>query len=66
VLLAAVAGLETRASLQTRVGIATALVVVSDLIRSGEARERRMVAPTARVAPGEAEYIARDHDFRRR
>ena len=36
-LIAAVTGLKTRASLQTRVGIATGLVVVGDLIGSGDA-----------------------------
>jgi class 3 adenylate cyclase/predicted ATPase/tRNA A37 threonylcarbamoyladenosine biosynthesis protein TsaE len=49
-LIAAVAGLETRASLQTRVGIATGLVVVGDLIRSGEAQERRSVGETPNLA----------------
>jgi hypothetical protein len=39
-LVAAVAGLKTRAPLQTRVGIATGLVVVSDLIGSGTAQEQ--------------------------
>ena len=39
-LIAAVAGLKTRAPLQTRVGIATGLVVVGDLIGSGEAQEQ--------------------------
>src|SRR5262245_48115205 len=38
-LIAAVAGLKTRASLQTRVGIATGLVVVGDLIGSGDVQE---------------------------
>jgi len=39
-LIAAVAGLNTRTSLQTRVGIATGVVVVGELIGSGEAQER--------------------------
>ena len=39
-LVTAVGALETHASLQTRVGIATGLVVVGDLIGSGEAQER--------------------------
>ncbi len=39
-LIAAVVGLKTRASLQTRVGIATGLVVVGDLMDSGNATER--------------------------
>ena len=38
-LIAAVGGLKTHASLQTRVGIATGLVVVGSLIGSGEAHE---------------------------
>ena len=46
-LIAAVSALKTHASLQTRVGIATGLVVVGDLIGSGEARERRIVGETA-------------------
>jgi class 3 adenylate cyclase/predicted ATPase len=47
---AAVAGLETRASLQTRVGIATGLVVVGDRIGSWEAHERRIVGETPNLA----------------
>jgi len=39
-LVAAVPGLKTSASLQARVGIATGLVVVGDLIGSAEAKER--------------------------
>ena len=39
-LVAAVGGLKTHASLQTRVGIATGLVVVGDLIGSGAAQEQ--------------------------
>jgi hypothetical protein len=42
-LIAAVASLKTHAPLQTRVGIATGLVVVGDLIGSGEAQERGIV-----------------------
>src|SRR5262249_31532085 len=45
-LTAAVAGLKTRASLQSRVGIATGLVVVGDLIGSGDAQERGIVGET--------------------
>jgi hypothetical protein len=45
-----VTGLKTRASLQTRVGIATGLVVVGDLIGSGEAQERGIVGETPRPA----------------
>ena len=39
-LVQAVAGLKSSAPLQTRVGIATGLVVVGDLVGSGEAQER--------------------------
>ncbi len=49
-LIAAVPGLKTRASLQTRVGIATGLVVVGDLIGSGEAQERGIVGETPNLA----------------
>jgi class 3 adenylate cyclase/predicted ATPase len=49
-LIAAVAGLKTRASLQTRVGIATGLVVVGDLIGSGDAQERGIVGETPNLA----------------
>ncbi len=49
-LIAAVGGLKTRASLQTRVGIATGLVVVGDLIGSGEAQERGIVGETPNLA----------------
>jgi class 3 adenylate cyclase len=49
-LIAAVKGLKTRAPLQTRVGIATGLVVVGDLIGSGEAQERGIVGETPNLA----------------
>jgi class 3 adenylate cyclase len=49
-LIAAVTGITTRASLQTRVGIATGLVVVGDLIGSGEAQERGIVGETPNLA----------------
>jgi class 3 adenylate cyclase len=49
-LIAAVTGLKTRASLQTRVGIATGVVVVGDLIGSGEAQERGIVGETPNLA----------------
>ena len=49
-LIAAVAGLKTRAALQTRVGIATGLVVVGDLVGSGEAQERGIVGETPNLA----------------
>jgi class 3 adenylate cyclase/tetratricopeptide (TPR) repeat protein len=50
-LVAAVSDLKaTRAPLQTRVGIATGLVVVGDLIGSGEAQERGIVGETPNLA----------------
>src|SRR5499427_1726684 len=49
-LIAAVAGLKTPTSLQTRVGIATGLVVVGDLTGSGEAQERGVVGETPNLA----------------
>jgi class 3 adenylate cyclase/predicted ATPase len=49
-LVAAVAGLKPNAPLQTRVGIATGLVVVGDLIGSGEAQERGIVGETPNLA----------------
>jgi predicted ATPase len=49
-LISALAGLKMRASLQTRIGIATGLVVVGDLIGSGEAQERGVVGETPNLA----------------
>ena len=49
-LIAAVGGLKSSASLQTRVGIATGLVVVGDLIGSGDAQERGIVGETPNLA----------------
>jgi class 3 adenylate cyclase len=49
-LVAAVGSLKTHAPLQTRVGIATGLVVVGDLIGSGEALERGIVGETPNLA----------------
>ncbi len=49
-LIAAVTGLKTRASLQTRVGIATGLVVVGDLIGAGAAQEQAIVGETPNLA----------------
>ena len=47
---AAVSALKAPVSLQTRVGIATGLVVVGDLIGSGEAQERGIVGDTPNLA----------------
>ena len=49
-LIAAVSALKTPTSLQTRIGIATGLVVVGDLIGSGEAQERGIVGETPNLA----------------
>ena len=49
-LIVAVAGLKTRAPLQTRVGIATGLVVVGDLIGAGAAQEQAVVGETPNLA----------------
>ena len=49
-LVAAVTALKTRAPLQTRVGIATGLVVVGDLIGSGAAQEQAIVGETPNLA----------------
>src|SRR3954470_12391020 len=48
--IASVIALKTPTSLQTRVGIATGLVVVGDLIGSGEAQERGIVGETPNLA----------------
>ena len=49
-LVAAVSGLKTRAALQTRVGTATGLVVVGDLIGSGASQEQAIVGETPNLA----------------
>jgi class 3 adenylate cyclase/predicted ATPase len=49
-LVSAVTALKTHAALQTRVGMATGLVVVGDLIGSGEAQERGIVGETPNLA----------------
>src|SRR6476469_6274713 len=49
-LIAAVGALKATSPLQTRVGIATGLVVVGDLIGSGEAQERGIVGETPNLA----------------
>jgi class 3 adenylate cyclase len=49
-LVGAVSAVKTHAPLQTRVGIATGLVVVGDLIGSGEAQERGIVGETPNLA----------------
>jgi class 3 adenylate cyclase/predicted ATPase len=49
-LVQAVGGLKSKAALQTRVGIATGLVIVGDLIGSGAAQEQAVVGETPNVA----------------
>ena len=49
-LVAAVSGLKTHAPLQTRIGIATGLVVVGDLIGSGGSQEQAIVGETPNLA----------------
>jgi class 3 adenylate cyclase/predicted ATPase len=49
-LVGAVGGLKTHAALQTRVGIATGLVVVGDLIGSGASQEQAIVGETPNLA----------------
>jgi class 3 adenylate cyclase len=49
-LIAAVSALNAPVSLRTRIGIATGLVVVGDLIGSGEAQERGIVGETPNLA----------------
>jgi class 3 adenylate cyclase len=49
-LVAAVNDLKTQAALQTRVGIATGLVVVGDLIGSGASQEQAIVGETPNLA----------------
>ena len=45
-------GLKSSAPLQTRVGIATGLVIVGDLIGSGAAQEQTVVGETPNLAAG--------------
>ena len=47
---AAVSGLKTHRSLQTRIGIATGLVVVGDLIGSGASQEQAIIGETPNLA----------------
>ncbi|WP_076858739.1 adenylate/guanylate cyclase domain-containing protein [Bradyrhizobium mercantei] len=49
-LVAAVSGLKTNAPLKTRVGIATGLVVVGDLVGSGASQEQAIVGDTPNLA----------------
>ena len=49
-LVTTVGGLKTHAALQTRVGIATGLVVVGDLVGTGASREQAIVGETPNLA----------------
>jgi class 3 adenylate cyclase len=49
-LIAAVGSLKSSVSLQSRVGVATGLVVVGDLVGSGDAQERGIVGETPNLA----------------
>jgi class 3 adenylate cyclase len=49
-LITAIGALKSSSPLQTRVGIATGLVVIGDVIGSGEAQERRIVGETPNLA----------------
>jgi class 3 adenylate cyclase len=49
-LIAAVAALKTRSTLQTRVGIATGVVVVGDIVDAGGSQERGIVGETPNLA----------------
>src|SRR6476659_7941601 len=49
-LVTAASGLKTHAALQTRMGIATGLVVVGDLIGSGTSQEQAVVGETPNLA----------------
>ena len=49
-MVAAVTALKSSVPVQTRIGIATGLVVVGDLIGSGEAQERGIVGETPNLA----------------
>ena len=49
-LMTAVTALKTRATLQTRVGIATGLVVVGDLMDAGHVQERGIIGETPNLA----------------
>ena len=49
-MVAAIGDLKTHAALQTRVGIATGLVVVGDLIGSGASQEQAIVGETPNLA----------------
>ena len=65
-LIAAVGALKSSAPLQTRVGIATGLVVVGDLIGSGEAQERGDCRRDAEPRGASARHCRAEHGRHRR
>ena len=65
-LIAAVGALKSSAPLQTRVGIATGLVVVGDLIGSGEAQEQRHCRRDAEPRGTSAGHCRAEHGRHRR
>ena len=65
-LTAAVGVLKTSASLQTRIGIATGLVVVGDLIGSAAAQERSIVGETPNLAARLQGHCRAEHGRYRR
>ena len=64
--IAAVSALKSPVPLQTRVGIATGMVVVGDLIGSGEAQERGIVGETPNLAARLAGDCRTEHGGHRR
>ena len=58
-LVGAVSALKSNAPLQTRVGIATGLVVVGDLIGTGSAQEQAVVGETPNLAARELGALSR-------
>jgi class 3 adenylate cyclase len=64
-LIGAVNALEVGTKLQTRVGSATGLVVVGDLIGAGEAQERGIVGETANRESGVSANDERAQKFGR-
>ena len=59
----AVGALKSHAPLQTRVGIATGLVVVGDLIGSGASQEQAIVGETPVATPGGGAAVGRATAF---
>ena len=60
-LIAAIGKLKTHAALQTRVGIATGLVVVGDLIGAGASQEQAIVGETPKPRSTSTKYRRTEH-----